>query len=530
MLHNKNHHVVDTIIDDVASSNPSSENDHPIEEPKEEEEKIKQEEIKEQENEINNPNAIENTTANENKPVNNNYNNNLKSEPFINNNTNNNTINNNLNNITKTNNNHNTEKIKKKVTFHPSITQQQQSNLNNNSTSSTSTSTTINNNINTNTNNNNIVNKSHNFIYKHPIWLIQCYQQIWREKLEKDENFEFLTSEILLMRPIDPESPIWYFIPKNIVNNLEENHLIDNIISPNMDVYFNYWSTLRDSLFLKLRKQRKSQLNNLSQNEKNFEESSQNNLQNNSSQLWYGYHNAAILSFLIETNEEVCCDLKKAMHFKLMDLLMETMSSIGTSSSYNLNINTINSNTINNSSNSNTNVKIFSEQEVILLRTLIFLYIETNLLFHAALLIFYFIKNSDGIFDCKIIYLFLKLITKYLDWRKNNNKTTCQKNQQLNNTNVYNNNINKLINNIDETNEFIKIDKGLSKISTFKLISFRKIVIQQICKRKPTNDLYQMWKEKWEHDIPQPQPQTPASSATTELTTNTTTTSTINNN
>ncbi|EFC47980.1 predicted protein [Naegleria gruberi] len=343
--------------------------------------------------------------------------------------------------------------------------------------------------------------------FKHPFWLVNAFQKSWRAKLqdmdEEDENSpNSLTLEKVMSRSIDIESPIWYFIPKKLITKysssplneklvadsqttiIDSYDIEESVLDPKYEVYFNYWAQLRDTLFLKLRKE----------NRKKSEKNSSN------IQLWHGYHNAAILSFFIETQRESLCDLQKAIHFRIFDLLFESIAQ--------------------NTAEKEDNVTVISDQELTLMKTVCFLYIETDHLFHASSVLYHIIRNycftpeiyqklvqkwnkASGTssspssstangnnenkaeafpavnMDWKVIYLVLRLISKYIEHKQNNS-------QRENFTSL------------SQYEEYCKVGKGFSQLSIDDLTFFRSAIIEIICKFKPNHDLYSLWKGKWE--------------------------------
>lgn len=334
------------------------------------------------------------------------------------------------------------------------------------------------------------INGAGSVFFKHPPWLVYTFQHSWRVKLQEysnndsDEPEENLTSlltlEKIMSRPIDIESPIWYFLPKRLIQastiendqfKLNNYQIDEDDLEPKFEVYFNYWAQLRDSLFLRLRKENKKLKNEKSSN----------------AQLWYGYHNAAILSFFIETQKDSLCDLQKALHFRIFDLLFESMAQL-------------------NQSENTENITLISDQELTLMKTVCFFYIETEHLFHATSVLYHVMRNycftaesyqklvqkwstSDleklEIYplniDWKVVYLILRLISKYLEILERK-PTESSFVSQL------------------QYDEFCKVDRGLSQFSQNDLLCFRNCVIEQICKYKPNHDLYLLWKDKWQAD------------------------------
>ena len=316
-------------------------------------------------------------------------------------------------------------------------------------------------------------------LFKHPAWLVQIFQRSWKLKTqdwdEKEENAKVLSVEKLCSRAIDVESPIWYFIPKKLivkssssddmatlsVEEFKVNYSIDeNELSPKFEVYFNYWSQLRDLLFLRLRKENKKNKQNVDKSEKKT-----------GNDLWYGYHNAAILSYFIETQRESLCDLQKAIHFKLFDLLFESIADTEGDST------------------------VISEQGLTLMKSVSYLYIETDNIFHATSVLYHIMRNycftgdsSDKLIekwtrkgantevfatnmDWKVIYLIIRLVTKYVETQSSPTSNTSQ--------------------------DYQKVDRGLSQFTIPELRYFRTCVMEKICKYNPNQDLYMVWKTKW---------------------------------
>ncbi|KAG2378460.1 hypothetical protein C9374_008099 [Naegleria lovaniensis] len=326
--------------------------------------------------------------------------------------------------------------------------------------------------------------------FKHPAWLVYTFQHSWRVKLQEyasndsDEPEENLTSLLtldkIMSRPIDIESPIWYFLPKRLIQpstiendqfKINNYQMDEDDLEPKFEVYFNYWAQLRDSLFLRLRKENKKLKSEKSSN----------------AQLWYGYHNAAILSFFIETQKDSLHDLQKALHFRIFDLLFESMAQT-------------------NQAENAENVTLISDQELTLMKTVCFFYIETEHLFHATSVLYHVMRNycftaesyqklvqkwstSDlekseiypSNIDWKVVYLILRLISKYLEILERKSTESSFVSQL-------------------QYDEFCKVDRGLSQFSQNDLLCFRNCVIEQICKYKPNHDLYLLWKDKWQAD------------------------------
>jgi hypothetical protein len=120
--------------------------------------------------------------------------------------------------------------------------------------------------------------------YDHPAWLIDVYVDIWKQHNESDSDdedaiFHCITMKELLSRPIDPESPRWYFIE---MKNLE--------LLRDYETRYICWSTIRDELCEQLNKKHKNNI--------------------------YGFHNMAVLSFLLHEPDAA---------FRAINLLIESV-------------------------------------------------------------------------------------------------------------------------------------------------------------------------------------------------------------
>lgn len=189
-----------------------------------------------------------------------------------------------------------------------------------------------------------------------PQWLSDTYTNVWLYKLKHNDK-NMLTMKELMIRPIDAESPVWFFLPRKKNSDMSDR-----------DYRIACWTAIRRELYKALQRNTNEQQKSKTGNDSTVK-------RNKNKQSLYAYHNAAVLCFHLNDYD---------LAFQLMDMLIDSVF------------------------------------HAAFLKTVSYFYIRTGQLLNAAVVLYHLLNrkigsdvNEDGV-DFHALYLTIRLLTQHM--------------------------------------------------------------------------------------------------------------------